>query len=116
MTTSPTAAEAGLRRNEVFLVGRVAAPATERELPSGARVVSTRLIVDRDDAEMTWSRQRVDTIDCVAWAARPQQSIRRWQPGDRVQVVGAIRRRFFRTAAGPASRVEVEVKRASRIR
>lgn len=116
MTTASAASGEEPRRNEVFLVGRVAAPATERELPSGTRVVNARLIIDRDAAEMSWSRQRVDTIDCVAWAARAQQSLRRWQAGDRVQVIGAIRRRFFRTAAGPASRVEVEVKRASRVR
>ena len=97
------------RRNEVFLVGRVAAPAIERQLPSGSCVVNVRLIVDRNDDEMAWSRQRVDTIDCVAWAARAQRALRRWQPGDRVQVIGAIRRRLFRTATGPASRVEVEV-------
>jgi single-strand DNA-binding protein len=38
-----------------------------------------------------------------------------WQAGDEVEVVGALRRRFFRTAGGPASRYEVEVRTASRV-
>jgi single-strand DNA-binding protein len=42
--------------------------------------------------------------------------MRAWQAGDRVQVEGSIRRRFFRGQSGPASRVEVEVKRAKRLK
>ena len=36
-----------------------------------------------------------------------------WQPGDVVEVEGAIRRRFFRAGGGAASRVEVEVSSGS---
>jgi single-strand DNA-binding protein len=103
-------------RNEVLLCGRVAAPADERELPSGDSLLTVRIIVDRDPAARKRSAQRVDTLDCVAWTARVQRTMRTWHEGDRVQVEGALRRRFFRGVSGPVSRVEVEVQKAKRLR
>jgi single-strand DNA-binding protein len=107
-------------RNEVVLCGRVAAAADERELPSGDVVMTTRIIVDRDSPTlspaMSKSRQRVDTLDCVAWSSRTQRAIRNWRPGDVVHVEGAVRRRFYRGVAGTVSRVEVEVRTARRVR
>ncbi len=105
-----------LIRNDVTLCGRLAAPPDERELPSGDWVLTARIIVDRDANEMTKSRQRVDTIGCVAWQARIQRTMRSWQPGDLVQIDGALRRRFYRGTAGAVSRTEVEVKRAKRLK
>ncbi|MBA2773033.1 MAG: single-stranded DNA-binding protein [Nocardioidaceae bacterium] len=102
-------------RNEVSLRARVAAPPEERTLPSGDSLMTARLIVDRDAAALQRSSQRVDTLDCVAWKARVHRTMRSWQAGDEVEVSGAIRRRFFRGAAGPVSRVEVEIKEAKRI-
>jgi single-strand DNA-binding protein len=102
-------------RNSVVLCGRVAAPAAERELPSGDAIVTARIIVDRDPDALSRSSQRVDTIDCVAWSRRVQRSMRLWKPGQQVQVVGAIRRRFFRGSSGPVSRVEIEVKATKRL-
>jgi len=104
------------RRNEVHLIGRVADVPVERELPSGDTVVTVRLIVDRDGHAATRTGQRVDTIDCVAWIARLQRSIRRWQAGDEVEVSGSLRRRFYRVAEGPRSRFEVELTAARRPR
>ena len=104
------------RRNHVHLMGRVAAAPVERELPSGDSVVTVRLIIDRDTNAATRTGQRVDTIDCVAWVARVQRSIRRWQAGDEVEVSGALRRRFYRVADGPRSRFEVEISSARRPR
>jgi single-strand DNA-binding protein len=103
-------------RNEVSLCGRVAAAAEERELPSGDSLMTARIIIDRDAAALTHSAQRVDTIDCIAWLARVHRSMRAWQPGDVVQIEGSIRRRFFQTSGGRGSRVEVEVKRAKRVK
>lgn len=102
-------------RNEVVLCGRVAAPAHERELPSGDSLLTARLIIDRDALAMARSAQRVDTLDCVGWTVRVQRSMRTWQAGDRVQVEGSIRRRFFRGVSGPVSRVEVEIRSARRL-
>lgn len=107
---------AAASRNEVFLVGRVAAPVMEHELPSGATVVNARLIVNRADSAMPWSSQRVDAIECVGWSARVQRSMRRWNAEDRVEIEGSIRRRFFRAATGTGSRVEVEITKARRLK
>lgn len=105
-------------RNEVILSGRVAIPASERSLPSGDTVLTTRIIVDRVSARGrrgAGARRQVDAIDCAAWPAKLRQVMRRWQPGDRVLVSGSIRRRFFRSAGGPVSRFEVEVSTARRL-
>lgn len=101
--------------NTVVLCGRVAAPANERELPSGDSIVTMRLIVNRASTARARSTQRVDTIDCVAWTRRVQRSIRTWRSGDHVRIEGAIRRRFFRGESGPVSRFEVEVSAAKRL-
>lgn len=103
-------------RNEVTLCGRVSALPEERDLPSGVTIVTSRIVVDRDQAARRRSSQRVDTFDLVAWTARPQRAMRGWQPGDVVTVEGAIRRRFFQGATGSVSRVEVEVRTARKVR
>lgn len=100
--------------NEVRLRGRLSAEAEPRELPSGDLVVTFRVIVERAAANA--SRQRVDAIDCAAWTVRVQRSALAWRPGELVEVTGALRRRFRRTAEGATSRFEVEVTRARRVR
>ena len=115
MTEEAAKRRTGSARNEVLLSGRVAAPAEERELPSGDCLVTARVIVERDASALGRSKQRVDTIDCVAWLARVQRTMRSWKAGDRVVVEGSIRRRFFRGQTGAVSRVEVEVTRAKRV-
>ena len=107
--------EAAFSRNDVVLRGRVAAPVDERQLPSGDTIITARLIVDRDAAALSRSSQRVDTIDCVAWLRKAQRSMRAWRAGEHVEVSGAIRRRFFRGADGPVSRVEVEIRSSRRL-
>ena len=93
--------------NEVRLVGRLATVAETKELPSGDTLVSFRLVVAR--AHPAARRQSVDTLEGVVWAGRAKRSVLSWREGDVVEVTGALRRRFFRTGAGTASRAEVEV-------
>lgn len=98
-------------RNEVVLVGRVAAAAEERELPSGDLLVSFRLVVDRP-APVRPPPGRgvtVDTLDCAAWGAGARRTAKALGPGDVVEVEGALRRRFWRAGAAAVSRTEVEV-------
>lgn len=111
--------EQAAERNEVWLRGRVAASPEERELPSGDRIVSLRLIVPRDPASRrsragTGSTakvrvQTVDTIDLVCWTARARRTAVRLTAGESVEVRGALRRRFFGGPSGRQSRYEVEV-------
>ncbi|OLT15943.1 single-stranded DNA-binding protein [Serinicoccus sp. CUA-874] len=97
--------------NEVHLAGRVSGGPTERELPSGDVLVQLRVVVPRPAARgrgAAGSRQRVDTIDVTCWSARSRRAALRLADGAGVEVTGALRRRFFRTGAGAASRYDVE--------
>jgi single-strand DNA-binding protein len=101
--------------NQVRLRGRLAAVAIERSLPSGDVVSTFRVVVDRAAVRGAGSGPRVDTLDCAVFKADGRRRIGRWQPGDVIEVEGALRRRFFRTASGAASRYEVEVTVLSRV-
>lgn len=103
-----------LHRNEVHLVGRVAAAATERELPSGDLMVTLRVVVRRRQRGSSPVRQPIDTLDCVAWLSAPRRALLRLDPGDTVEITGALRRRFLRGARA-VSRYEVEVHQAKRV-
>ena len=107
------AASDPIHRNEVLLVGRVTGEPETRRLPSGDEITTWRLIVTR--AEPDDGRPQQDTLDCTAWTARTRKAASAWQAGDVLEVEGAIRRRFWKTAAALASRCEIEVSRARRV-
>ena len=100
--------------NEVVLLGRVSAEPDQRDLPSGDRLVTFRLVVDRPPERGT-TKRAVDVIDVACWAKGVQRSARSLAPDDVVRVEGALRRRFFATGGGRASRYEVEARRVSRV-
>ncbi len=105
--------------NEVRLIGRLAAPPEQRELPSGDALVLFRVVVDRSEsAERRGGRpgRPVDTIDCAGWRGDVRRVASGWATGDVVEVHGALHRRFWRGANGPASRYEVAVSKARRVR
>jgi single-strand DNA-binding protein len=112
-TTRSRAPAAHRHRNEVRLVGRLAAPPVTATLPSGDVVVSWRVVVDRDPR----SRRppTVDTVDCAAWSRTLQRRVAAWQPGDVVAVDGVLRRRFWRGPSGAVSRYEVEASSVNRL-
>ncbi len=87
-----------------------------RELPSGSVIVTFRVTVARTRTAMTsGSRQTVDWLDCTAWGAGVRRTVGSWRLGDEVEVVGALRRRFYRAGQGTSTRLEVEVLRAKRL-
>ena len=100
--------------NEVRLVGRLSRDPEERVLPSGDAMWSFRLVIARTANART--RQSVDTLDCAVWGGRVRSQVATWSADDVVEVAGAVRRRFFSTASGPASRVEIEVSSGRIIR
>ena len=103
-------------RNEVVLVGRLAAPTVQRELPDGETLAAFRLVVDRPPMARRGVRQvTVDTLDCTTSVALLMRLASVWQAGDIVQVEGVLVRRFSRGATGPASRYEVDVFTAKRL-
>ncbi|GAB2762333.1 hypothetical protein GCM10027039_23890 [Terrabacter koreensis] len=116
------ASAAAVGRNEVALAGRVAAAAEERELPSGDRIATLRLVVPRadpprrrKDAGEGARRATVDTIDVVCWTAATRRTALRLQADDQVELEGALRRRFFGGPGGCLSRYEVEASALRRV-
>jgi single-strand DNA-binding protein len=103
--------------NEVHLVGRLAAEPVRRELPSGDVLMQFRVVVDRGPRLRTAGKRTptVDTLDCTAWRKDVQRSLGSYVAGDVVEVTGALRRRFWRSPGGPASRSEVEATRLRRL-
>ena len=103
--------------NQVQLQGRLADAPERRELPSGDEVVTFRLVVTRaaTSTSSRQSRSTVDTIDCTIWSGRLRRTSGTWKPGDILNVEGALRRRFWRSPAGPRSRYDVEVTAAARV-
>lgn len=109
-------------RNEVHLSGRLAADAQERELPSGDRIVTLRIVVARSQAAGR-SRQNaegprratVDTIDVVCWTAGTRRTALRLRADEPLEVEGALRRRFFGGPTGRQSRYEVEASALRRV-
>lgn len=67
-----------LALNEIRLRGRVSAGPSERELPSGARVVTLRLVVGRGSTVMTrGSKQSSDWMECSAWSGELRRRLAR---------------------------------------
>jgi single-strand DNA-binding protein len=88
--------------NNCLLRGRVSAPATDKELPSGEHVVEFRLIISRE------KRDGVDTLDIASWSAKNRRTALSFKGGEWVEVSGAIRRRFWQSPTGLASRWQIE--------
>jgi single-strand DNA-binding protein len=101
--------------NYVLLRGLLAAEPLVRTLPSGDELCSFRLTVPR--SPQTHGRARSDSIECASTRAAVRRAVARCTPGQRLEVAGSLRRRFWRsTAGGPASRYEVEVIDIRRLR
>lgn len=101
--------------NSIRLVGRVSAPGEPRLLPSGDTVHTVRVVVPRE-ARRDRDRAGVDTIDVACWTAGARRTASRLAVDDHVEVEGSLRRRFFRTGVGVASRYEVEARALRRVK
>ncbi|MCW2622130.1 MAG: Single-stranded DNA-binding protein [Frankiales bacterium] len=116
----PSGAEADGSRNQVSLVGRLSGVPAERELPSGDRLTTFRVVVSRPPARAGAPegvrRTTSDTLDCVAWAAGLRRRVASLHAGDVLEVEGSLRRRFWRGGQGVSSRYEVEVTSIKRLR
>jgi single-strand DNA-binding protein len=95
--------------NDLLLRGRVSVPATEKELPSGDKVVEFRLIVSRVE------RTGVDTLDIAAWTSKMRRSALTLKEGEWIEITGSIHRRFWSGPSGVASRWQVEAAEITRL-
>jgi single-strand DNA-binding protein len=84
--------------NVVALAGRLSRPVSERQLPSGDRLVAIDLTVDREG-------EKAENVP-VVWFGAPA-SATDLDLDQRVVVVGRVRRRFFRAGGATQSRTEV---------
>lgn len=98
-----------LSLNDLLLRGRVSAPATVKELPSGDKVVEFRLIITRTD------RDGVDTLDIAAWSAKSRKTALSLKGDEWVEISGSVHRRFWQAPTGLASRWQVEALEISRL-
>ncbi|MFL6090501.1 MAG: single-stranded DNA-binding protein [Aeromicrobium sp.] len=101
--------------NSVRIAGRVSGTPLERQLPSGDRVVSFRVVVPRRAAVRRRTRRSVDTVECSAWSVRMRRAALRLGDGADVAVTGELRRSFRRTGAGVTSWVTVDVDQIDRV-
>jgi len=101
--------EAQVCDDYVRLVGRSSGPALEKELPSGDKVVEIRIVVARDD------RDGYDTLDVALWSAALRKRALSLKDNEWIEVVGALRRRFWKTGNAVASRWQVEGRELTRV-
>jgi len=95
--------------NDLLLRGRVSAPATSKELPSGDKVVEFRLIITRTE------REGVDTLDIAAWSTKSRKIALTLEGDEWVEISGAIHRRFWQSPTGVASRWQIEADEILRL-
>jgi single-strand DNA-binding protein len=95
--------------NDLLLRGRVSAPAVEKILPSGEKVVEFRLIVSREDGS------GVDTLDIASWSAASRRSALSLKGQEWIEVSGSIHRRFWQSPTGVASRWQVVAAEIARL-
>ena len=83
--------------NLTILRGTLSSPPVLRTLPSGDEITVLQVTTD------AWGAHPKSSVPvCVSGAAG------RWEAGDRVVVVGSVRRRFFRAGGVTASATEIQ--------
>lgn len=102
-------AEDNFYKNIVNLTGRCSSPGSEKELPSGDRVVEFRVVVKRDN------RDGYDTFDVALWSSALRKRALTIKTGEWIEIQGALRRRFWKEGATSVSRWQVEARQLRRI-
>jgi single-strand DNA-binding protein len=99
--------------NEVTLIGRLSGSPTEKNLPSGDKVVEFRVVIPRKDKLSKSKKGMVDTIDIAAWSAINRKIAMKLNEHSWIAITGSIRRRFWQSPTGLASRWQVEASEIS---
>ena len=94
--------------NAVSLVGRMSGEPSEKSLPSGDKVVEFRVVIARKEKSSKTKKALVDTIDVAAWSSVNRKIALKLNEHSWVAISGSIRRRFWQSPAGLASRWQVE--------
>lgn len=101
--------DATLALNDVLLRGRISSIATEKELPSGDKVMEFRIVIARPGVD------GFDTIDISAWSAKLRRTAATLKVDQWVEITGSIKRRFWRGSTGIASRWQIDAMEISRL-
>jgi single-strand DNA-binding protein len=91
-----------MNMNLVVLCGRLTAPPEIREFESGATLIRS-LITVRSDAP----RRRVDVVPVTLWDPASDHPILTAAVGEEIWATGSVQRRFWSSAEGRQSRLEV---------
>ena len=77
-------------------------------MPCGDRVNEFRVEIDRKG-------KGIDTIDIAAWTSMLRKKISSLMVDDWVEISGSVRRRFWQSSSGVASRWQVEAAKIAKI-
>ncbi len=88
--------------NLTVLCGRLATDPEFREFDSGTRLIRYLITVRTDHP-----RRRVDVIPVVLWDPPPEILVEPGYKGERVWACGSAQRRYWESADGRRSRVEI---------
>jgi len=107
-TSTPDAAvDDPVAVNVSVLCGECSAPPEVRVLESGSRLATLALRCPAGD-------ERATSVPVTVWD--PPAWLETVDPGERLVVVGRLRRRFFQRPGGVGSRVDVEAETIGRAR
>ncbi len=98
-------------KNQVEIIGRVTSSGEQILLPSGDMLTRFRIVIPR---EKPVTKTTVDTIDCVSFKPSLSAKVMKLEIDDVVELCGQLRRRFWQTGQGVASRMEVEITNLKR--
>ena len=96
--------------NMVVLCGRLATAPELRAFDSGSRLLRFLVIVKAEAP-----RRRVDVIPVTLWDPPAELVEDPGEPGMRLWVTGAVQRRFWQTAEGRRSRLEIVARAITRV-
>ena len=95
--------------NLVVLSGRLAAPIEVRVFESGSRLIRLLMTVRTDRP-----RSRVAVVPVTVWNPEDSFLESEPQPGERLWVAGSLQRRFWDSAHGRRSRIELVAEQVTR--
>ena len=101
--------------NSVELLGRLGNRVSQKELPSEDIATIFAVVVDRPAADQV-GKTKVDTLPCQTFRVSVAKRVLTLEPGTRVMCTDVLRRRFWKTAGGLGSALEVEVRTLKRAR
>ena len=101
------------RSNSGQLLGRLGNQVGNKELPSGNTETIVAVVVDRPAADQV-GKTKVATLPRQKFRVSVAKRVIRLEPGTQVMCTGVLRQRFWRSAGGLGSALEVEVRTLKR--